>query len=118
MLVDENGRIAPNIEQLTFIPVHDCGIKYNLYLVYSDRPKHSSKNYSVHIDVFDRLTLNYHVSWHLSLPYSFLPVNRLAAQLIIPEQAEIKDCPLDCSHHGRCRSYADKRTLFFCECDP
>ncbi|CAF3821664.1 unnamed protein product, partial [Rotaria sp. Silwood1] len=26
MLVDENGRIAPNIEQLTFIPVHDCGI--------------------------------------------------------------------------------------------
>ncbi|CAF3858767.1 unnamed protein product, partial [Rotaria sp. Silwood1] len=83
MLIDENGRIAPNIEQLTFIPVHDCGI-----------------------------------NWHLSLPYSFLPVNRLAAQLIIPEQAEIKDCPLDCSHHGRCRSYADKRTLFFCECDP
>ncbi|CAF3969175.1 unnamed protein product [Rotaria sp. Silwood2] len=118
MLIDENGRIAPNIEQLTFIPVHDCGIKYNLYLLYPDRPKNSSKNYSVHIDVFDRLTLNYHVSWHLSIPYSFLPVNRLAAQLIIPDQAETEDCQLDCGHHGRCRRYANKRTLLFCLCDP
>ncbi|CAF5171144.1 unnamed protein product, partial [Rotaria sp. Silwood1] len=61
MLIDEDGHIAPNIEQLTFVPARDCGMKYNLYLLYPDRPKDSSKNYSVHIDVFDRLTLTHPV---------------------------------------------------------
>ncbi|CAF3952202.1 unnamed protein product [Rotaria sp. Silwood1] len=117
MLIDEDGHIAPNIEQLTFVPARDCGMKYNLYLLYPDRPKDSSKNYSVHIDVFDRLTLNHHVSWHLSIPYSFLPVNRLVARLTIPDQIQFEDCSLDCGSHGQCRRYDNKKMLFYCQCD-
>jgi hypothetical protein len=78
MLIDEHGQITSNHEQITFVPIRDCNTKFNIYLLYPDRPKRVSANYSVRIDIFRKTTLDYHASWHLSIPFQFLPVNQLA----------------------------------------
>ncbi|CAF4740172.1 unnamed protein product, partial [Rotaria sp. Silwood2] len=96
----------------------DCETKYNIYLLYPNQPKNSSTNYSIHIDLFDKMTLNYLGSWHLSIPFQFLPVNRIAAQLFIPSSKIIsKSCPLFCGKHGRCAEYMNKNFSYFCQCD-
>jgi hypothetical protein len=117
MLIDEDEQITSNHEQITFVPIRDCNTKFNIYLLYPDRPKRVSANYSVRIDIFRKTTLEYLASWHVSIPFQFLPVNRLAAQLLIPESCEIESCPLSCGNHGTCRQYANKKLLYFCQCD-
>ena len=119
MLIDEDGHILSDHEQITFIPSRHCNTKFNSYLLYPHRPKRLSTNYSIRIDIFRRTTLDYHTSWYLSIPFQFLPVNRLAAHLLIPESTETgtETCPLLCGNHGQCRQYANKKDLFFCHCD-
>ena len=117
MLIDEyNGLILPNHEQITFVPIRDCNAKFNIYLIYSDRPKRVFANYSIRIDIFHKITLTYYGSWHLSIPFQFLPVNRLATQLFIPELDQIESCPLPCGDHGKCTKYTNKKSLYFCQC--
>ncbi|CAF2718523.1 unnamed protein product [Rotaria sp. Silwood2] len=101
MLIDEQGTIVSNHEQIIYIPAHDCYTKFNIYLLYSHRPKHSSINYSIRIDLFDKSTLDYWTSWYLSIPFQFLPVNRISTQLIILEVRENKLCTLSCGEHGQ-----------------
>jgi hypothetical protein len=117
LIDDESGEITPHHEQITFVPTRDCSTKFNIYLLYPDRPKRVSTNYSVRIDVFDKTTLNYHASWHLSVPFSFLPVNRLAARLFMPEKREVERCTLSCGTHGKCRQYINNKSAYFCKCD-
>jgi hypothetical protein len=117
MLIDEHGQITSNHEQITFVSIRACNTKFNIYLLYPDRPKRVSANYSVRIDIFLKTTLDYHASWHLSIPFQFLPVNRLAAHLLIPESNEIESCPLSCGNHGKCRQYINKNLLYFCQCN-
>ncbi|CAF4643086.1 unnamed protein product [Rotaria sp. Silwood1] len=118
MLIDEESQSVLYHEQITFVPKRNCGTKYNLYLLYPNQPKNSSTSYSIHIDLLDKLTLSYLGKWHLSIPFQFLPVNRIAAQLFIPNSKVIsKSCPLFCGKHGRCVQYMNGNFSYFCQCD-
>lgn len=117
MLIDENGHIAPNHERITYVPSRDCNTKYNLYLLYPNRPKNLSQTYSIRIDIFDKTNLNYWDSWYLPILFPFLPVNRIATQLFIGGEQQIISCPLSCGEHGRCRRYINKNSSYFCQCD-
>ncbi|CAF1529423.1 unnamed protein product, partial [Adineta ricciae] len=59
MLIDDQRQISPYNEQTIHVPKRDCGIKYHFYLLYPSRPKNSSLNYSVQIDIFNRITLTH-----------------------------------------------------------
>ncbi|CAF4357142.1 unnamed protein product, partial [Didymodactylos carnosus] len=117
MLIDEQRQIAPYHEQIIYVHKRDCGTKFNIYLPYPHQPKHSSANYSIRIDIFDKITLTYWGSWHLLIPFQFLPVNRIAAQLYISRTVQSKSCPLACGIHGRCVRYINKNFAYFCQCD-
>ncbi|CAF1379996.1 unnamed protein product [Rotaria sordida] len=117
MLIDEQGNIASNYEQITYMPAHDCNRKFNIYLLYPHRPKYSSRNDSIRIDLFDKLTLDYWTSWYLPIPFQFLPVNRISAQLNITEVRENKLCALSCGEHGQCMRYTNMNNSVFCRCD-
>ncbi|CAF4786459.1 unnamed protein product, partial [Rotaria sp. Silwood1] len=56
---DEQEQIVSNHEQITYMPVRDCNTKHNIYLLYPNRPKNLSINYSIRIDAFDKITLDY-----------------------------------------------------------
>ncbi|CAF2407179.1 unnamed protein product [Rotaria sp. Silwood2] len=55
MLIDEQRQITSYHEQITYVPKRDCKTKFNIYLLYPDQPKNSSANYSIHIDIFDKI---------------------------------------------------------------
>ena len=115
MLIDEDETIQSYSEQITYIPDRDCQTKFNVYLFYPDRPKSLSKIYSIRIDLFEKLRFVYWTSWKLSIPFAFLPVNRISTPLLIPELDEIKKCPLTCEEHRQCRHYTNINSSFFCE---
>ncbi|CAF3963758.1 unnamed protein product [Adineta steineri] len=120
MLIDDQETIYPYHEQITYVPKRDCQKKFNVYLLYSHRPKNLSSNYSIRIDIFNKITLTYWASWHLSIPFQFLPVNRIATQLFIPtntQQQLESSCSLSCGQHGRCMNYVNKNFSYFCQCD-
>ncbi|CAF1647757.1 unnamed protein product, partial [Adineta ricciae] len=117
LLIDGDGHIAPYYERLTYGPSYDCFKKYNIYLLYPQRPKSLSKNYSIHINVYRKSDLLYWGSWYLSIPFAFLPVNRISTKLLIPEVPNNSPCPLYCGKHGKCMRYINKHSLFFCHCD-
>ncbi|CAF2543175.1 unnamed protein product [Rotaria sp. Silwood2] len=117
MLIDEQGNIAPNHEQITYMPAYDCNTKFNIYLLYPYRPKYSSTDYSIRIDLFDKSTLDYWASWYLPIPFQFLPVNRISNQLVIPEVRENEQCTLSCGQHGRCMKYTNMNNSVYCRCD-
>ncbi|CAF0858500.1 unnamed protein product [Rotaria sordida] len=115
MLIDENQKID-SYDQFEYVASQTCGIKLNRYLLYSTRPKNISKNYSIHIDAFEKYSLIYRGSWHLSIPFLFLPVNRISALLYMPyEQTSIVlNCLIKCKN-GECIKYLNKE-YFFCRC--
>lgn len=117
MIIDEEGRIASYHEQVTYVSKRECDTKFNLYLLYPDQPKHSSANYSIRIDLFDKTTLNYWGTWHLSIPFQFLPLNRIGTQLFIPTNDQSESCPLLCGVHGKCVRYINKNDSYFCQSD-
>ncbi|CAF2695456.1 unnamed protein product [Rotaria sp. Silwood2] len=117
MIINEEEDIEPYHEQIIYVPKRDCTTKFNIYLLYPNRPKNNLSNYSIRIDIFDKITLTYWVSWHLSILFQFLPVNRIATQLFIPSNQQLKSCSLFCGNHGKCISYINKKILYFCQCD-
>ncbi|CAF4339923.1 unnamed protein product [Rotaria sp. Silwood2] len=117
MLMDEQKQIAVNHEQITYMPTRDCYTKFNIYLLYPSRPKSLSNNYSIRIDLYEKTKLDFWASWHVKIPFQFLPVNRIVTQLFIPEIRELNPCLLSCGKHGKCRRYVNKKSLFFCQCD-
>ncbi|CAF1622897.1 unnamed protein product [Adineta ricciae] len=117
VLINQHNEIIGNHERILFAPIQHCGTKFHLYLLYPHRPKSPSTNYSIRIDLFDKVTLEHWTSWHLPIPFQFLPVNRIAAQLFIPKQPLTnKYCPLPCGTHGRCVQYANTESSYFCQC--
>ena len=117
MIIDEQKQIAPYHEQITYISEDDCKKKFNFYLLYPHQPKNSSANYSIQIDIFDKVTLTHWASWHLTIPFQFLPVNRISTQLFIPSSPKSESCPLFCGNHGRCIRYTNKNFSYFCQCN-
>ncbi|UJR17691.1 hypothetical protein I4U23_004589 [Adineta vaga] len=118
-LVDDNQQIE-SYDYIEYLSVRDCLTKFDIYLLYSSRPKDSSKNYSVRIDVYDKILLTYRTSWLFPLKFSFLPVHRLAIQLIIPlNPSRAKLCSQKCEH-GQCilfENYHSSHIDDFCLCD-
>jgi len=117
MLIDQSGEIVRNAEQIIYVPNRDCNTKYNIYLLYPDRPKSLLNNYSIRIDLYEKFKLNYWTSWLIKIPFQFLPVNRIVTQLIIPEKEDQYFCNFSCGEHGKCRNHLNNQSLFFCQCD-
>ncbi|CAF4097641.1 unnamed protein product [Rotaria sp. Silwood2] len=120
-LIDHSEqRIIHSYEQLTYLSVRDCKIKFNIYLLYSNRPKSQIQNYSIHIDVYEKVSLDYRASFLYPIKFLFLPVHRQALIIIIPGLKEtIKSCSnLKCIH-GKCMIYSySQGNATFCQCDP
>jgi hypothetical protein len=114
-LIDDKYEVIHYYEVINYIPSFDCQTKFNRYLLYPTKPKH--ENYSIHIDVYDKITLNYHASWYLVILFPFLPVNRLAKQIQIPfdRSQPSLNCSLECGIHGKCFDYINSRKSF-CKC--
>jgi hypothetical protein len=61
--------------------------------------------------------MTYRGSWHLSIPFLFLPVNRLTALLVIPYHSipiSSQSCSMTCNN-GECMKYINKEK-YFCRC--
>ena len=138
LLVDHthpHQSIIESSQQLSYLPMRDCQTKFNLYLLYATRPKHSNNNnYSVEIHIFEKITLDHRSTWSIPLRFSFLPVHRLALQLDIPRVVDTgdqyphrqKDCPSHSCVHGQCVKYAShssnsgggqRESSVYCQCD-
>ncbi|CAM4752934.1 unnamed protein product [Rotaria magnacalcarata] len=120
LLIDNSDeRTIHSYEQLTYLPMQDCKIKFNLYLFYAIRPKKPDPTqYSIHIDIFEKISLKYRGSWLLLLNYSFLPVHRIAVQLTIPRSnSDFESCADTNCINGRCVRYSNSlHDTTFCRC--
>ncbi|CAF1166729.1 unnamed protein product [Adineta ricciae] len=117
--IDDNERRIESFEQHTYLYSRHCSIKYNVYLLYPTRPKDLHKNYAIHIDVYEKSSLEYRGSFFLPIPFSFLPVNRIAAQMdILSKHQIVKNCFIDSCVHGQCVEYMNNKAIrAFCHCE-
>jgi hypothetical protein len=119
LIDDNNERIIHSYEQFTYLSIRDCQIKFNIYLIYSTRPKNQTQNYSIHIDIYEKISLNYRQSLLIPITFSFLPVHRLAFIVdILQNNDSIESCSNDQCHHGKCIKYSNNpENGTFCQCD-
>ncbi|CAF1507793.1 unnamed protein product [Adineta ricciae] len=116
LLIDNtNQRTIHSYEQFTYLSKRDCKVKFNLYLLYSTRPKDLNRNYSIHIEIYDKPFLKYRTSFIYPIEFSFLPVYRLALLIKIPSENE-QICSKRKCLHGQCRYYFNKKQTF-CQCE-
>ncbi|UJR34572.1 hypothetical protein I4U23_027348, partial [Adineta vaga] len=119
LIDDSNQRIIHSSQQFTYIPVPNCLTKYAVDLLHATRPKNPSRQYSVHIDVYEKVSLLYRGSLLIPLSFSFLPVQRVAAVLYIPHTNDVdyKSCSNRECLHGQCVQYFnDPKNTTFCHC--
>ncbi|CAF1293771.1 unnamed protein product [Adineta ricciae] len=116
-LIDHEQHIH-SYEQLTYISIFNCTMKYNIYLLYRSRLKNLTMNYTIRIDAYNKINLMYHASWILPIKFLFLPVNRITTSLIIPSQplGLHSNCQFICGDHGRCTAYVNTGQSF-CLCE-
>ncbi|CAF4619761.1 unnamed protein product [Rotaria sp. Silwood2] len=96
-LVDNTGLIH-SYEQFTYVPVRDCNTKFDIYLLYRDRPKDMTKNYTINIEAYDKLSFRYLSTWTFPVKFNFMPVNRESAILTIPAS---QNCHKTCNSKYR-----------------
>ncbi|CAF4947520.1 unnamed protein product, partial [Rotaria socialis] len=77
----------------------DCDTKFNIYLLYPNRPKNLTHNYSIRIDLFEE--------------NDFKLLGKIAAQLFIPDTQHKVSCSLSCGEHG----YSGAKCEIFHECN-
>ena len=119
-LIDNSDqRMIHSYEQFTFLSVRDCQRKFNIYLLYSTQPKDPHKNYSIHIDVYEKVSFEYRGSLIYPVQFSFLPNYRLSILIDIPRIYDrTQSCLIDRCDHGQCSKYATKSPNdTFCKCD-
>ncbi|CAF3512691.1 unnamed protein product [Rotaria sp. Silwood1] len=118
VILIDNHQVIHSYEQLTYISTVNCDMKYNLYFLYGSRLKDERKNYTIRIDAYNKTDLTYYSSWTLPIKFLFLPVNRIAAHLVIPaHQVDIvNNCQLSCGDHGYCTRYMNNDEKY-CHCD-
>ena len=112
-LTNDGGETI-DYEQFSFAGIWGCHRSYDIYLLYSSRSKDPLKNYSIHIDAFDRTSFAYWASWYFPIAFPFLPVHRTAAHLTVPANAVSIDhnCPFMCKTRGQCRTYLNTAEHF------
>ncbi|UJR12844.1 hypothetical protein I4U23_017018 [Adineta vaga] len=119
-LIDNDKRIINSYEQFTYLSLRDCQMKFNIYLLYLTRPKNETKNYSIHIDVYEKKSLIYRGSWLIPITFAFLPVHRINAQLLIPNFNDNNDrtCFNSQCIHGQYTKYINNTVSpTFCRCN-
>ena len=119
LIDDSDERNIHSNEQVIFSAGKHCRSSFYIYLLYSTRPKNSTKQYSIHIDIYDRKTLAYRGSTLKPILFSFLPVYRLNINLTIPTVRSLDQSYCSNSHcvNGRCRQYYDDvHNATFCQC--
>jgi hypothetical protein len=117
LIDDTNERIIHSYEQFSYLSIRDCKIKFQIYLVYSTRPKNTTKNYAIHIDIHEKVLLTYRRSFLFPIKFSFLPVHRLAFIVDIPPKNDkTHRCSIQTCVHGKCIRYANNLETF-CRCD-
>ena len=119
LIDDSNEKTIHSYEQLTYVPVNHCQTKFHIYLVYSTRPKSQTKNYSIHIDIYEKTSLQYRGSLLFPVLFPFLPIHRLAFLADIPRSnGKTQFCSNDRCVHGKCIKYFKNReNRTFCQCD-
>ncbi|CAF4187063.1 unnamed protein product [Rotaria sordida] len=118
LIDDSNERIIHSYQQLTYIYIRDCQTKFNIYLLYSSRPKNLTKHYFIHIDIYEKISFTYRRSFLIPLKYPFLPVHCIAVQLTIPHTNDRQENCLDqpCIR-GECIKYSNNSNYnSFCQC--
>jgi hypothetical protein len=119
LIDDSHERIIHSYQQFAYLYIQHCQNKFNIYLLYSTRPKLSTKNYSIHIDIYEKISFLYRGSLLIPLHFPFLPVHRIAVQLNIPRTGDtIEICSDQKCIHGQCtKYYNDPNGTSFCHCD-
>ncbi|CAF1688266.1 unnamed protein product, partial [Adineta ricciae] len=115
--MDQNGLVHSQ-DVLSYTPQYDCARKFNLNLLYQQRPKNETITYSLHIDVYNKSTnlLTFYSSWLVPIKFAFLPVNRVVALLTLPLEPPRAHCAVFCGH-GQCMTYANAQHTTYCLCD-
>ncbi len=54
---DSEERIIHSYQQFIYVPIYHCHTKFHAYLLYSTRPKNQTKHYSIHIDIYEKISL-------------------------------------------------------------
>ena len=119
-LIDNSDqRIIHSFEQLTFLSVRDCQVKFNVYLLYSIRSKDPSKTYFIHIDIYEKASFVYRGSLLFPVLFPFLPVYRLSSIVDIPRNSDAtRNCLTNRCKHGQCIKYSNRlQDDSFCRCD-
>ncbi|CAF1448019.1 unnamed protein product [Adineta ricciae] len=105
-------------EQYSYLSNDDCKSKFNTYLFYSNRSKDPTKEYFIHIDIYEKYSLEHRASFLYPILFTFLPVYRLSMIIEIPRKAENDlKCSLKSCQNGKCMKYANTNE-YFCQCDP
>jgi hypothetical protein len=119
LIDDSNERIIHSYEQLTYLSVRYCKIKFNIYLLYLTRPKDSTKHYAIHIDIYEKVSLTYRGSLLFPITFPFLPVHRLAFIVDIPRSNNnAQSCSNHQCIHGTCVKYSNNpQNATFCQCN-
>ncbi|CAF3950225.1 unnamed protein product, partial [Rotaria sp. Silwood1] len=82
------------------------------------RPKNTSTNYTVRIDIYEKNSFEFRGTWAFSIQFLFLPVHRTAVQLHIPPTKAILQGQETekCGNHGHYLQYVNTNGTF-CKCD-
>ena len=111
ILIDEAEKFVNSYDEIEYQSMRDCDKKFNIYLLYSTRPKNLSKNYSVQIDLYNKQSLTYIASWWYPIQFLFLPVNRIALRITIPTyQTDVSS--LRYGTHGQLVKYQNTGIYF------
>ncbi|CAF1486415.1 unnamed protein product [Adineta ricciae] len=109
-------RIVHSTEQHNYISMKDCNKKFENYFFYSNRSSDSTKKYFLHIDIYEKISLNYRTSFLYPLRFTFLPVYRLSLLVKIPRRIEnYETCSLKSCLNGKCVKYSNVEE-YFCQC--
>ncbi|CAF0759072.1 unnamed protein product [Didymodactylos carnosus] len=119
-LIENESYEIISYEEVFFARPVDCFVKHAFYLLYRHERNKIKYNYSVHIDAYSVtiFKIEYQSSWLFEIPFGFLPVNRLAAELAILDhrlENNLQCNELNCGVNGYCNQYMNSERRF-CRC--
>ncbi|CAF1295417.1 unnamed protein product [Didymodactylos carnosus] len=103
---------------------YECYLDRSFSFVYDQfSAKLINNEYFVRIDAYTIRILTskieYRTSWFYLIDFSFLPVQRLAIDLVVSEtnSAVLHRCPIKCGQHGQCYQYLNYPNKYYCRCE-
>ncbi|CAF1341018.1 unnamed protein product [Adineta ricciae] len=115
LLNDKQNQII-TYSQFQYIPKESCTTKFNRILLYSIRPKNNFLNYTIRIDIIEKNSMIYIGHWFYSIPFLFLPVNRMSIALNLSSNLiQTRKCLNKClNKQQECMEYVNKYDQTFC----